>query len=113
MARLRILRDVVVGVYGPTNRASFSFEKAMEHMEHLQQDLATQAAWDLPGYPSNALYFENIPPALQPKPAETYMAPPPGPVAYSSAPPLFPKVKAKPAEETFTPPGLPDPAESE
>lgn len=96
MAKLRILRDVVVGVYGPGNRAAFSFEKAMEQMEHLQQDLATQAAWDLPGYPSNNLYFEGMPPAYQPSPASTRMSPPAGPIAYSSSPPLLPVVKADP-----------------
>ncbi len=111
MAKLRILRDVVVGVYGPGNRAAFTFEKAMEQMEHLQQDLATQAAWDLPGYPSNQLYFEAVPPAYQPQPASMRMSPPAGPIAYTSAPPLLPLAKtepvappAKPAEEAAADP---------
>src|ERR1039457_3977382 len=54
--RLRVLCDLVVDVYGPANRAAFSFLKAMEAIELLQQDLATQAMRDLPGYPSNDLY---------------------------------------------------------
>jgi hypothetical protein len=55
--RLRILCALVVDVYGPANRASFSFLKAMEAMERLEQDLATQALHDLPGYPSNDIYL--------------------------------------------------------
>ena len=55
--RLRAMCDLVVSVYGPANRAAFSFLKAMEAIELLQQDLATQAMHDLPGYPSNDLYL--------------------------------------------------------
>jgi hypothetical protein len=55
--RLRALCELVVAVYGPANRASFSFLKAMEAIEHLEQDLATQAMQDLPGYPSNDIYL--------------------------------------------------------
>jgi hypothetical protein len=55
--RLRALCDLVVSVYGPGNRASFSFLKALKAIEHLEQDLATQAMQDLPGYPSNDLYL--------------------------------------------------------
>ena len=55
--RMRALCDLVVGVYGPANRAAFSFLKAMEAIEHLEQDLATQALQDLPGYPSNDIYL--------------------------------------------------------
>ena len=44
--RLRALCELVVGVYGPANRAAFSFLKAMEAIEHLEQDLATQAIGD-------------------------------------------------------------------
>jgi hypothetical protein len=55
--RLRVLCDLVVDVYGPPNRAAFSFVKAMEALEHLEQDLATQAMQDLPGYPSNDIYL--------------------------------------------------------
>jgi len=53
--RLRALCDVVVD--GPANRAAFSFQKALEAIELLEHDLATQAMHDLPGYPSNDLYF--------------------------------------------------------
>jgi hypothetical protein len=55
--RLRAMCELLVGVYGPANRAAFSFLKAMEAIELLQQDLATQAMHDLPGYPSNDLYL--------------------------------------------------------
>ena len=55
--RLRSLCELVVGVYGPANRASFSFLKALEAIELLEQDLATQAMHDLPEYPSNDLYL--------------------------------------------------------
>ena len=55
--RLRVLCDLTVGVYGPNNRAAFSFLKALNAIERLQQDLATQAIHDLPGYPSNDLYL--------------------------------------------------------
>jgi hypothetical protein len=55
--RLRVLYDLVVDVYGPSNRAAFSFVKAMEAIEHLEQDLATQAMQDLPEYPSNDIYL--------------------------------------------------------
>ena len=55
--RLRALCDLVVEVYGPANRASFSFMKALEAVELLEQDLATQAMQDLPGYPSNDIYL--------------------------------------------------------
>jgi hypothetical protein len=55
--RLRALCELVIGVYGPGSSASFSFLKAVEAIEHLEQDLATQAMHDLPEYPSNDLYL--------------------------------------------------------
>jgi hypothetical protein len=55
--RLRVLCELVVSVYGRGNRASFSFLRALEAIEHLEQDLATQAMRDLPGYPSNDIYL--------------------------------------------------------
>ena len=55
--RLRVLCALVVDVYGPASRAAFSFVKAMETLERLEQDLATQAMHDLPGYPSNDIYL--------------------------------------------------------
>lgn len=55
--RLRALCEVVISVYGPANRAAFSFLKALEAIDRLEQDLATQAMQDLPGYPSNDLYL--------------------------------------------------------
>ncbi|MCX6632631.1 MAG: hypothetical protein NTW28_33930 [Candidatus Solibacter sp.] len=52
--RLRALCDLVVGVYGPANRAAFSFIKTMEAIERLEQDLATQAAQDLQDVPGRS-----------------------------------------------------------
>ena len=57
LKRLRVLCALVVDVYGPASRAAFSFLKALEAMERLEQDLATQAMHDLPGYPSNDIYL--------------------------------------------------------
>ncbi len=55
--RLRSLCDLVVDVYGPANRAAFSFMRAIDAVEHLEQDLATQAAQDLPGSAVNDIYL--------------------------------------------------------
>ena len=55
-AHLRQLCGMVVGVYGPQNRAGFSFLKAMEALERLNQDLETQAVQDLKGYGVHGLY---------------------------------------------------------
>jgi hypothetical protein len=55
--RLRALCELVITVYGPANRAAFSFLKALEATDRLEQDLATQAMQDLPGYPSNDIYL--------------------------------------------------------
>jgi hypothetical protein len=55
--RLRQMCDLVVAVYGPNNRASFSFLKAVEVIERLNQDLQTQATQDLPGYAATDLYL--------------------------------------------------------
>jgi hypothetical protein len=56
-ARLRQLCDVVVGVYGPNNRAAFSFQKLSEAMERACQDLETQATRDVGGYPGESFYL--------------------------------------------------------
>jgi len=53
--RLRTLCELVVGVYGPQSRAAFSFLRAVEDIERLNQDLKTQAAHD--GYPGHDLYL--------------------------------------------------------
>ena len=54
--QMRQLCDLVVGVYGPNNQAGFSFLKAVESLDRLNQDLRAQAAQDLPGYPVDKLY---------------------------------------------------------
>jgi hypothetical protein len=56
-ARLRELCDVVVGVYGPNNRAAFSFLKVTDGMDRLCQDLQTQVSHDYPGYNVDDLYL--------------------------------------------------------
>ena len=53
--RLRALCELVVGVYGPQSHTAFSFLRAMEDVEHLNQDLNTQATHD--GFPGNDLYL--------------------------------------------------------
>jgi len=55
--RLRVLSALVVDVYGPANRTAFSFLKAMEAMERLEQDLATQVSNDYPGHPTSDIYL--------------------------------------------------------
>jgi len=55
-ARLQQLCNLVVSVYGPNNRAAFSFQKAAEAMERLCKDLESQAARDL-GYSSENFYL--------------------------------------------------------
>jgi hypothetical protein len=56
-ARLRELCNVVVGVYGPNNRAGFSFLKITDGMDRLCQDLQTQVSHDYPGYNVDELYL--------------------------------------------------------
>jgi hypothetical protein len=47
-ARLRELSNLVVGVYGPENRAAFSFLRAAETVERLRDEMQTQASLDWP-----------------------------------------------------------------
>jgi hypothetical protein len=54
--RIRQLCDLVVGVYGPNNQAAFTFLKAAENLDRLNQDLRAQATLDLPGFPVDTLY---------------------------------------------------------
>jgi hypothetical protein len=54
--RLHELCGLVVSVYGPNNRAAFSFLRAAEAMDRLAQDLQTQASHDLPGFPTDGFY---------------------------------------------------------
>jgi hypothetical protein len=56
-ARLRELCNVVVGVYGPNNRAAFSFLKITEGMERLCQDLQAQVSQDYRGQGVDDLYL--------------------------------------------------------
>ena len=54
--RLHELSSVVVGVYGPQNRAAFTLQKIAEAMDRLCGDLESQAATDLPGQHVAGLY---------------------------------------------------------
>jgi hypothetical protein len=56
-ARMRELCDVVVGVYGPNNRAGFSFLRMMDDMDRLCQNLQTQVSQDYPGPDVDHLYL--------------------------------------------------------
>ena len=55
-ARMRQLAGLVIGIYGPNNRAAFTFQKLAETAERLCQELETQAARDLGGYSSETFY---------------------------------------------------------
>jgi hypothetical protein len=55
--RLRELCGVVTGVYGPNNRAAFSFLKVIDDMDRLCQDLQTQVSRDYPGQDVDDLYL--------------------------------------------------------
>ena len=56
-ARLRELCGVVAGVYGPNNRAAFSFLKVADDMDRLCQDLQAQVLRDYPGHDVDGLYL--------------------------------------------------------
>lgn len=56
-ARIQELCKVVVSVYGPNNKASFTFLKVADQMNTLCQDLQAQAAKDLPGFSIDGLYL--------------------------------------------------------
>jgi hypothetical protein len=55
--QMRTLCALVVGVYGPQSRAAFSFLRAVEAFDRLNQDMQTQATQDLPGFPVDDLYL--------------------------------------------------------
>jgi hypothetical protein len=56
-ARLRELCNVVVSVYGPNNRAAFSFLKITDGMDRLCQDLQAQVSQDYRGHDVDDLYL--------------------------------------------------------
>ena len=55
--RMHQLCDLVVNVYGPHNRAAFSFQKLADAMERACQDMETQASHDVAGYSSDSFYL--------------------------------------------------------
>ena len=56
-ARLRELHQLLISVYGPQHLAAAEFRRVSEGLGRLRQDLQTQAAADLPGYPVDGLYL--------------------------------------------------------
>ena len=56
-ARLHRLCDFVVAVYGPNNRAAFSFLKTVEAMDRLCVDLEGQANRDCPEVLNESFYL--------------------------------------------------------
>jgi hypothetical protein len=56
-SRMRELCNLVVIVYGPQNRASFSFLKTAESVERLCQEMQTQVTLDHPGYSVGKIYL--------------------------------------------------------
>jgi hypothetical protein len=55
-ARMHELSRLVLGVYGPHHRVSFSFQKSVEAIDRLCKELQTQAKQDLPEYPVEGFY---------------------------------------------------------
>jgi hypothetical protein len=55
--RLSQLCEVVVGAYGPNNRAAFSFQRITDTMERLCQNLQAQVSEDYPGPDVDDLYL--------------------------------------------------------
>lgn len=55
-ARFRELRALVTSVYGRNSLAAFNFEKTVETLERLQEDMEAQAAQDLAGANAAGLY---------------------------------------------------------
>jgi hypothetical protein len=54
--RLRELAALVVDVYGPQNHAAFTFQKIIESLDTLTEDMQVQAAEDLRGHSVDGLY---------------------------------------------------------
>jgi hypothetical protein len=55
-SRFRELRALVTSVYGRNSLAAFNFEKTVETLERLQDDMEAQAAQDLAGARAEGLY---------------------------------------------------------
>ena len=55
--RLHQLCNLVVSVYGPNNRAAFSFQRVAEAMERLCKDLEAQATHDCSGRSTGNFYL--------------------------------------------------------
>ena len=54
--KLRQLASLVEEVYGPQNHAAFTFQKIIEELETLSEDMQVQAAEDLRGQPVDGIY---------------------------------------------------------
>lgn len=55
--RLHTLCDLVVSVYGPNNRAAFTFQKLAETIELVCKEMEAQADKDVPGHPGESFYL--------------------------------------------------------
>lgn len=54
--KLRQLAALVVEVYGQRNHAAFTFQKLVEQLDTLTEDMRVQAAEDLRGQPVDGIY---------------------------------------------------------
>jgi hypothetical protein len=54
--KLNELAALVVEVYGPQNQAAFTFQKIVDSLETLSEDMQAQAAEDLRGQPVEGIY---------------------------------------------------------
>jgi hypothetical protein len=54
--RFRELQTLVTTVYGRNSLAAFSFEKVVDSLERLQEDMESQALHDLKGAHPDGLY---------------------------------------------------------
>jgi hypothetical protein len=54
--RLLQLSRMVLDVYGANNRCSFAFEKVVDAVDRLAEELASQALADCPGKEAERLY---------------------------------------------------------
>lgn len=55
-ARLQVLCDLAVSVYGPNHRVAFSFQKLLEALDRLRADLQTQLIHDFPAWDGEGPY---------------------------------------------------------
>ena len=54
--KLNELAALVVEVYGPQNQSAFTFQKIIEALDSLSEDMQAQASDDLRGQPVDGIY---------------------------------------------------------